>query len=387
MSEKYVNGILDKDNQLVKIIPPVATESRLGGIKASQKADETLEVTVDPETGKAYVQDKTKLYHKAIFVGDSTSHGWDNGYYSFVDIFDERGDFGEVVKLAQGGATLGPYQIASIAEGKSCIEQIQNNIDEFTDADVCFLQFCLNDIKSAIAGSVQVGTADDTSETQTICGVARKIVETIYAKNPLVKIYFLNLSTNEMTMRTLWQMDNAANGNDTALENGLLYHKGWNKVVMGVFEEYGIPIINIMDGINFNTENGDAYTVTSSAGAHMNTAANWNVYRRIRASLDGASEKLYTPQPQPFIIQITAENMEQNMMPQGTFEKILSYNKLGANVLCNVNGVLVWMNEITSTYAQGSVAMVTNDLPYLNKLRINSLNQLEITQFKLQIAT
>ena len=65
MSEKYVNGILDKDNQLVKIIPPVATESRLGGIKASQKADETLEVTVDPETGKAYVQDKTKLYHKA----------------------------------------------------------------------------------------------------------------------------------------------------------------------------------------------------------------------------------------------------------------------------------------------------------------------------------
>ena len=323
------------------------------------------------------------LYNKAIFIGDSTSHGWDNGYYSFVDIFDEQGDFGEVVKLAQGGATLGPYQIASIAEGKSCIEQIQNNIDEFTDADVCFLQFCLNDIKSAMAGSVQVGTADDTSETQTICGVARKIVETIYAKNPLVKIYFLNLTASENTMRYMWQLDSEASGSDTDIELAVFCHKVWNGLVMGIFEEYGIPIINIVDGINVNQLTNASYSVTSSAGAHLNTAGNTNVYHRIKASLDGNSERLYSPQPSPLIISLTEDNVTQGKAPTGTFDKIQSAHDMGMMSYLLYNDVLVWVNEIASNRAIGTMMTFSQNTPVAAKFHIGSTDNLTVTMVNL----
>lgn len=61
MEEIKTDGFYDRENDRKHIfIPPAPTETERGGITAKEKTTESLEVTVDPETGKAYAAlDKT----------------------------------------------------------------------------------------------------------------------------------------------------------------------------------------------------------------------------------------------------------------------------------------------------------------------------------------
>lgn len=57
MKIKKTKGFYDRENDTVHIFePPEPTETERGGIKASTKtAKETVEVKIDPDTGKMYV--------------------------------------------------------------------------------------------------------------------------------------------------------------------------------------------------------------------------------------------------------------------------------------------------------------------------------------------
>lgn len=61
MKTQKTKGFYDRENDTVHIfIPPAPTESERGGISAKEKTTESLEVTIDSATGKAYVAlDKT----------------------------------------------------------------------------------------------------------------------------------------------------------------------------------------------------------------------------------------------------------------------------------------------------------------------------------------
>ena len=61
MKTQKTKGFYDRENDTVHIfIPPAPTESERGGITAKEKTTESLEVTIDLATGKAYVAlDKT----------------------------------------------------------------------------------------------------------------------------------------------------------------------------------------------------------------------------------------------------------------------------------------------------------------------------------------
>lgn len=61
MKTQKTKGFYDRENDTVHIfIPPAPTETERGGITAKEKTTESLEVTIDSATGKAYVAlDKT----------------------------------------------------------------------------------------------------------------------------------------------------------------------------------------------------------------------------------------------------------------------------------------------------------------------------------------
>lgn len=61
MEEIKTDGFYDRENDRKHVfIPPTPTESERGGITAKEKTTESLEVTIDSATGKAYVAlDKT----------------------------------------------------------------------------------------------------------------------------------------------------------------------------------------------------------------------------------------------------------------------------------------------------------------------------------------
>lgn len=61
MKTQKTKGFYDRENDTVHIfVPPAPTESERGGITAKEKTTESLEVTIDSATGKAYVAlDKT----------------------------------------------------------------------------------------------------------------------------------------------------------------------------------------------------------------------------------------------------------------------------------------------------------------------------------------
>lgn len=311
------------------------------------------------------------IANKAIFIGDSTSQGYDNDDYSFVDIFSENKDFNTVIKLAQGGATIGPYNIASIADGKSCIEQIENNSTEFDDADYCFIQFCLNDIKSAMASAVNIGTYSDTSESETVCGYLRKCIETIYNLNKTIRIVYLNLVSTKPAMTMMWNRENDANGSVSDIDSNVEAHQYWNAHVMAVLKDYGVPVINIMDWINVCKINIGDYSVTSSAGAHMNTAANILCYERIKRALGMQSEQLFEPQPENVVITIS----QDLQVPSGTLQLILIAHQRGANVFLSLAGMsTLRFTEFASDYAIACGVYFSGSTAVLAKVNITDSN-------------
>ena len=258
------------------------------------------------------IKDKLTIANRAVFIGDSTSQGYDNDDYSFVDIFEENGDFSGVTKLAVGGATLGPYQIVSEASGYSCLEQIQAHESEISGANFCFLQFCANDVKCLVSKNIQIGTPSDASTMTTVCGYLKKCIELLYAYNPTISIVFINLATNESVIDMMWDDEV-----DSDADKYKFYHKVWNLSIADVLEQYNIPMINIFDWTGINANNFSNYTVHTEDGTHLNTAGNTLAYYRIKNALWNESEKSYPTQPKNLIIDailggnIGVENVER----------------------------------------------------------------------------
>lgn len=258
------------------------------------------------------IKDKLTIANRAVFIGDSTSQGYDNDDYSFVDIFKENGDFSGVAKLAVGGATLGPYQIVSEASGYSCLEQIQAHESGISGANFCFLQFCANDVKCLVSKNVQIGTPSDASTMTTVCGYLKKCIELLYTYNPTISIVFINLATNESVIDMMW--DNEV---DSDADKYKFYHKVWNLSIADVLEQYNIPMINIFDWTGINANNFSNYTVHTEDSTHLNTAGNTLAYYRIKNALWNESEKSYPTQPKNLIIDATiggnigVENVER----------------------------------------------------------------------------
>ena len=292
----------------------LATTSAAGAMSAADKtkldtaiSEEQL-TTIENEVDTLQTEvnnikkDKLTIANRAVFIGDSTSQGYDNDDYSFVDIFRNNGDFSVVDKLAVGGATLGPYQIVPEASGYSCLEQIQAHESEISGANFCFLQFCANDVKCLVSKNIQIGTPSDASTMTTVCGYLKKCIELLHAYNPTISIVFINLATNESVIDMMWESEV-----DSDVDKHKFYHKVWNLSIADVLEQYNIPMINIFDWTGINANNFSNYTVHTADGTHLNTTGNTLAYYRIKSALWNESEKSYPTQPKNLIIDATID--------------------------------------------------------------------------------
>lgn len=317
---------------------------------------------------------KEALYNKAIFVGDSTSQGYDNEDYSFVDIFEENGDFGEVIKLAVGGATLGPYQIVEAANGYSCIEQIQNNIEEFADADVVIIQYCLNDINALAKSKIALGTADDTSETISMWGYTQKIFKTLYEANKYLKIYFVNLTGDSALFGKITELQ----GGSTAAEYAY-WHRYWMTLMKRIRDNYNIQIINAFDDVNINVDTIADYTILTSDGIHLNTAGYQNVYRKIKASLDTESQSLYRTQPEDLIVTAVGSSGSYTL-PENSYRLIHQANELGRRIYVFLPDSKIYISLVEfGEYIFGTQFTFANNKPAIIRVGISPENQFSVS--------
>lgn len=224
------------------------------------------------DTGGPVPQQKPK-YGKAVFIGDSTTAGTDNGDYSFPDIFSVSGQFTSVLKIARGGSTIGNYQLNEMGAGYSCVEQIEKNASDIVGAEFVFIQYCKNDVDAIAAGAVQVGDLSDTQDNTSVIGYIKRAVNMIYNIEPTARIIFLNLTRNP----NLYEMF----GDSNYIEN----LRVWNDYILRVFLEYNIEIINIFDCINLNNTTKNTLTVTTDNGTHLNTIGYQTVYYLISNSI------------------------------------------------------------------------------------------------------
>lgn len=132
-------------------------------------------------------------YGKAIFFGDSLAVGVGNNDYSYVDILAESGLFESVVKTAQGGTTIGPYSPHGSEADEYClIRQIERYASDILAADIVFLQFGGNDSIAVMQNGYPLGVAEDTEDTETVCGYAKKALNAIRALNPNARLIYLD---------------------------------------------------------------------------------------------------------------------------------------------------------------------------------------------------
>lgn len=359
--------------------PHKVTKDQIGLSAVENKSSATIRSELTKENisnALGYAPSSKILYNKAIFLGDSSSHGWDNGYYSFVDIFAESGDFGEVVKLAQGGACLGPYEITTAGKGKSCIELIQANSEEFFDTDVVFIQYCLNDINALMQGKISFGTPNDTSETISIWGYIKKIFETLYELNKYLKIYFINLTGDSDLFGQLTELQ----GGTTAAEYAY-WHRYWMLLLQMIKDNYGTQIINAFDDVNFNMDTISDYTIITGDGIHLNTAGYQNIYHKIKASLDTSSQSVYTPQPEDLIVNLSGSQGNYTL-PENSYDLIRQANELGSRVYIYFPDVKIYVRLVEfNDYICGMQLSFTNNVPVMVRCNISPDNQIEVTIF------
>lgn len=234
------------------------------------------------------IQTAQAKYGKSVWIGDSIGQGYNNSDYSYIDVADESGMFAEVIKYSVGGATLGPYNTAEIADGYSGYEQIVNHQADITDADMVFLQFCANDLQSIMAGEIIAGTSADSSETNSICGYVRKIISKIYELNPLARIYYLNLCD---TQRIIDMVADAYSSYFTQNSWGAFDKDAmrsawidWQANVIPTIQEYGVQVINILEDIGLNSVTMPL--ITTDDYIHPNNAGHKRIFDAIMARID-----------------------------------------------------------------------------------------------------
>lgn len=316
----------------------------------------------------------TYLYKKAIFIGDSTTQGYDNDDYSYVDIFREHQDFEEVIKIAQGGGCLGPYEVTAAGKGKSCIELIQANLEEFADADVVIIQYCLNDINALAKSKIALGTADDTSETISMWGYTQKIFKTLYEANKYLKIYFVNLTGDSALFGKLTELQ----GGSTAAEYAY-WHRYWMTLMKRIRDNYNIQIINAFDDVNINVDTIADYTILTSDGIHLNTAGYQNVYRKIKASLDTESQSLYRTQPEDLIVTAVGSSGSYTL-PENSYRLIHQANELGRRIYVFLPDSKIYISLVEfGEYIFGTQFTFANNKPAIIRVGISPENQFSVS--------
>lgn len=316
----------------------------------------------------------TYLYKKAIFIGDSTTQGYDNDDYSYVDIFREHQDFEEVIKIAQGGGCLGPYEVTAAGKGKSCIELIQANLEEFADADVVIIQYCLNDINALAKSKIALGTADDTSETISMWGYTQKIFKTLYEANKYLKIYFVNLTGDSALFGKITELQ----GGSTAAEYAY-WHRYWMTLMKRIRDNYNIQIINAFDDVNINVDSIADYTILTSDGIHLNTAGYQNVYRKIKASLDTESQSLYRTQPEDLIVTAVGSSGSYTL-PENSYRLIRQANELGRRIYVFLPDSKIYISLVEfGEYIFGTQFTFANNKPAIIRVGISPENQFSVS--------
>lgn len=227
-------------------------------------------------------------FGKSVWIGDSIGQGYNNSDYSYIDIAEESGLFDSVTKYSVGGATLGPYNTADIADGYSGYEQVISHQTDVANADKVFLQFCANDLQSIMAGAISAGTSSDGDTTNSICGYVKKIINKIYELNPLVQIYYLNLCN---THRTISMVADAYSSYFTQNNWGTFDKPGmmsawidWQTNVIPTIQEYGIQVINILEDIGLNDVTMPL--ITTDDYIHPNNDGHKRIFDGIMARVD-----------------------------------------------------------------------------------------------------
>jgi hypothetical protein len=127
MKTQKTKGFYDRENDTVHIfIPPAPTESERGGITAKEKTTESLEVTIDSATGKAYVAldktlSKTGEAADAAVVGEKlTSMG--------VAIENVKEDIGNIKRRKNVVIYVGSAELS--AEQKLSCDYVCDGVDD-----------------------------------------------------------------------------------------------------------------------------------------------------------------------------------------------------------------------------------------------------------------
>lgn len=244
------------------------------------------------------IQTAQAKYGKSVWIGDSIGQGYNNSDYSYIDVADESGMFAEVIKYSVGGATLGPYNTAEIADGYSGYEQVMSHQADITDADMVFLQFCANDLQSIMGGAITAGTSADGSETNSICGYVRKIISKIYEINPLARIYYLNLCDTQRIIDMVadaysnyFEKNSWGTFDKDAMRSAWI---DWQANVIPTIQEYGVQVINILEDIGLNSVT--MTLITTDDYIHPNNAGHKRIFDVIVARIDTQTSGKNTPQ-------------------------------------------------------------------------------------------
>lgn len=256
-----------------------------------------LKVYVEEESieylynGYEWVNVKQK-YGNSIWIGDSIGQGYNNNDYSYIDIAEESNYFKNVTKYSVGGATLGPYNTAEIADGYSCYEQVMAHQDDIENADIIFIQFCANDLQSIMAAAVQVGTPDDSSSQDTICAYIKKIFDKIYELNPLAKIYYLDLCCTPRIVNLVAEAyENYFNKNNWGSFDKNAMNSAWvewSANVISTIRSYGVPIIYILENIGMNSTT--MTQLTTDDYIHPNYYGHKRIFDNILARIDSIND-------------------------------------------------------------------------------------------------
>lgn len=169
-----------------------------------------------PETVANFATASKQKYGKLVVFGDSIGEGANNDNYSYVDMLRESGLFTSVIKACVSGATIGPYQTDSNANGYDLLSQIERYASDIQDADMFILEYGGNDVNAVINGTVQMGTVYDDKTVTTVCGYVQKALERLYELNQNASFHWVNI------MPTDWDHVNANTNNDFA-DNAMLF--------------------------------------------------------------------------------------------------------------------------------------------------------------------
>lgn len=225
-----------------------------------------------------------KIYGKSIWIGDSLGQGTNNNDYSYIDVANESGLFEEVLKCAQGGSCVGPYQRGPWAKGTSGWEQIEKNQDYIKQCDYVFFEFGGNDWSAVSVGNITIGKHTDEAGKNTVCGWFKKCFDRIFELNSKTYVTFIDLIGND-DATTDKLLDNFIAFCATVNEpiDKTKYKKAWhewNKECTLIFEEYNISRVYAYNtNYNFNLKTMDALLTTDHV--HPNDEGHKRIFRNL----------------------------------------------------------------------------------------------------------